>query len=167
MKPNEVAAKIRAQIESSGLSPEEYARAFSALTPEQIRKATGTPPSIEFMNAFTCCGTPVATCGFCGRTIFGSGRDMDEGEIETLRLSAKTDPDRYVEDSQSDSIAVGEINGVLLVWGCPCNKARKYEDFIWSHRLTILDYLKRRTASDLERAQQTADAIENLTSGVK
>jgi hypothetical protein len=124
-----------------------------------------TPPSEEFWSAFTSAGTPVATCGFCGRVTIGlGGRDLDHDEYLAYCEKIRTRPEEYREDSFNDSIGTGELAGRILVYGCPCNEARRYEDFLWSHRLQILDYIKRRTARERREAEHNALAVEALTS---
>lgn len=85
---------------------------------------------------------------------------MDEGEYEEYCAKVKTNPAKYREDPENDSIAVGEFGGCTVVWGCPCNGVRKYEDFIWSHRHVIIDYLKRRAKLDLAEAKSNAELME-------
>lgn len=119
------------------------------------------PPSDEFMRAFCGGGTPVQRCDFCGRTNFDyNGEFMEEGELEGLLRKRSQEPDHYF--GQDGGISFGELNGRTLVWGCPCNKTRPYEDFIWSHRLQITEYLKARIADRLRRAQSEADRVKDL-----
>jgi len=129
--------------------------------PKQKESNASIPPSAEFLSAFTCCGTSVATCGFCGRVRFAV-RDLDDEDYADLIDKANHEPDRYIQDPENDSIAVGELAGSILVWGCPCNAARRYEDFIWRHRLAIIDYLKRRSQKDLAQAAAEAAQIAEV-----
>lgn len=109
------------------------------------------------------CGTPAADCDLCGRSHLAAGSNScaEEDEIERFKASAAKYPDKFILDESNDSLSIGTFNGRQVVWGCCCNKLRPYEDFIWSHRHMIWEYLKLRAVENLEAAQSDA----NLTAG--
>ena len=107
-------------------------------------------------------GTITVECGFCGRTHFVSDGDYDEGELEGLREQAKASPGKFVERHECDYISCGELDGVTAVYGCPCDKAARYERFIWENRLMIAGYLKRRTAEEARKASRDAEAVAGI-----
>lgn len=113
-------------------------------------------PSEEFSRAVCNGGTPVHDCGFCGRTNFDlNGEFMDEGELDRILENQKAYPDKYF--GQDNGINIGNLGGKTYVWGCPCNKAWPYENFIWENRHTILTYLKARTEKNLRAAKMDAE----------
>ena len=125
------------------------------------RRETPLPPSELFMECVTDGGTPSAKCGFCGMTTIG--RPNDYGDVgPELYAKAESDPRRYRVDPLNDSVSVGELAGSIVVYGCPCNGARRYEDFIWSHRRMIARYLKERAAKELQEAQANAELAVSL-----
>lgn len=115
-----------------------------------------------FMDLVCNQGTPSATCQLCGRSHFasGSGSYNSDEEIQRWRESAEKEPDKWCEVSE-DGLAFGHINGIQVVYDCPCHKLRKYEDFIWSHRSLIINYIRQRTANELAEAQRMADEIRS------
>jgi hypothetical protein len=115
-------------------------------------------PSDEFSRAVCDGGSPVHDCGFCGRTNFDlNGEFMDDGELERLLEKQKASPDKYF--GQDNGISSGWIGGKAYVWGCPCNKARPYENFIWNNRHVIMTYLHAMTAKNLSDAKADAEAV--------
>jgi hypothetical protein len=106
-----------------------------------------------FMDLVCCGGTPSADCQFCGRLHFATGPGSCEAtdEIERLRALAKESPDRYCE-SDDDAIAIGVLDGMQVVWNCPCDTLLRYEQFIWDNRVLIAKYIKARTLAELESA---------------
>jgi hypothetical protein len=120
------------------------------------------PPSEKFWDSVIDSGSIVITCGFCDRTHFVSDGAYDEGELEELREKAEKYPDKYIENAMADSIRWGYIGGKQAVYECPCNEARKYEDFIWAHRHLIVKYLRGRTDAQLAEAKRDAKEIRKL-----
>lgn len=118
--------------------------------------------SNEFMDAVCDGGTPVSTCGFCGVVTFSNGCDMDEDELELLLEKMRNRPATYRQDGANDSIAVGQISGINVVYGCPCDGAYKYEQFIWEHREIIMRYLRARIAKEAANANRDAESIATL-----
>lgn len=108
-----------------------------------------------FWDALQGGGTLVTQCGRCGRTHFCPNTDLDweGGELEGLLAKAAEAPDKYVVDYDNHSVAVGEIDGVILPWGCPCHTAARYESFIWNERELIMKYLNKRITAEFEAAQ--------------
>lgn len=122
-------------------------------------------PSDLFQDVVCDSGAPSMDCQLCGRTHFctGEGTFEDEGEIENYRKRAAEDPEHYCEDEDNDGLSFGTIDGMQAVYGCPCNRLSKYEDFIWAHRELIVTYIKRRTARELEATQKMAGQLGELT----
>lgn len=123
-------------------------------------------PSEEFMSAVCNSGTAVCTCEFCGRIHFTPYSDLsyNDKEMEDLKKQSEENPDKYVL-SCDDAISWGWMEGKQIVWGCPCNAGKKYEDFIWKHRFVIADYLKYRIDSarkQLEIEKQNVDGLDQL-----
>ena len=129
------------------------------------------PPSKEFVDAIRHAGSLVITCEFCDRTYFctwGNG-DYEEGELEELREQAKKEPDKYIEVTDDDAASWGYIDGRQFVVGCPCNSARKYEDWILSHRYGIAAYFKNRAQRlkrDLEQEVGISEAVYELSESI-
>lgn len=100
-------------------------------------------------------------CEFCGRNYFDSEQAgcFEEGELEELQLMAKSEPDKYID---GDFTHWGDIDGKQVVVNCCCNALRKYEDFIWSHRHIIIDYLKDRIRENCQNAEADNESINQL-----
>ena len=111
---------------------------------EELKQTTGEPASEAFMRAVCNTGSICIDCEFCNRTHFVSYGDFDRGELDDLRSRALQSPDKYIEHGDCDYISWGYLEGKQIVWGCPCNRARLYERWIWNHRYTIASYLKSR-----------------------
>ena len=100
--------------------------------------------SKAFYNAIchssTCCDVDCA----CGRVHFvshiNSRGSYEEGEYEKLLERHKEHPDKYIKESEFDSISYGNVNGEQIVIDCPCKKDVKIEEWIWSHRAIISAY---------------------------
>ena len=103
-------------------------------------------------------GSPCAKCEHCGRVHF----THEDDDIESLREKAAKEPDKYLEDAMSDSLAWGYLDGKQYIWNCPCDSGARYEEFIWRHREMIAEYLKRRTQENLKRAQEDAKIAEAI-----
>ena len=101
------------------------------------------------------CAGCIRTCE-CGITYFDEYNvwDWEEGELEKLQQKAKDDPEHYI--GHNYSIGTIEIDGIEIVYGCTCNLARKYEDFILEHAGQIAEYLNKRAVMLREKA----DSIE-------
>lgn len=123
------------------------------------------PPSEMFVNAVCHGGTPAIDCQLCGRTHFAThdrGITWQPGELEDLRAKAKEKPDKYIEDSNSDSVFFGAIDGHQVVADCPCNRLRLYEDWIWKHRRVIAEYLRARVAAMRVQVEEEDDVVAGL-----
>lgn len=106
-------------------------------------------------------GTPAATCELCGREHFdANGEFMEEGELDDLLAKQKSKPEKYI--SHNGGIGFGHIDGKQVVWDCPCNRASRFEKFIWGHRQIIASYLKARAQKATEHAQQLAEMTKDL-----
>ena len=113
-------------------------------------------------------GTIVCECGGCGRTHFADTEraDFDEGELESLQKKAQENPGRVIGYCDVDMVSTADLDGITIVWECPCNRAGRYERFLWENRGWILEYLKKRisrevseTAANTAQLQAIADAL--------
>jgi len=94
-----------------------------------------------FMNSFSDKGgSCVLTC-VCGRTHFDTHNthDYDSGEYEKLVEKQAKNPDKYI--SSDGSVGYYIINGLSIVWGCPCERGLKYENFMREDRHKIAKFL--------------------------
>jgi hypothetical protein len=132
---------------------------------EELKNTTGNESaSDEFMQAICGHGALCSIlCEHCGRVHFvGNGYgDYEDGELEDLRANALKEPGKYIEHNDYDSIDWGYINGKQIVWGCPCNSARRFESWIWSHRYAIAKYLKLRAEAAALDAKFAAEVAED------
>ena len=116
-----------------------------------------------FQRVITSMGGPVHTCDGCGVTYFvvDDFIDYEDGEIASLRESAEKEPDKYREVDYS--IEHGWINGQSLVSWCECGHLKRIEDWIWSHRSIILEYLAGRVAEVRSEAIAEGEAVKRVT----
>lgn len=116
-----------------------------------------------FMDLVCDQGTPSADCELCGRTHFASGQGScyDVEEIERCQRAADKEPEKWCEHHE-DGISFGFIDGKQVVFDCPCNKLRRYEDFIWRHRDLIVSYLQRRGEAELKEAAGFVDSMKSM-----
>lgn len=119
-----------------------------------------------FADTFTDGGGLVRQCDFCGRTYFATWTETDydddeeggKSELKELRALAAEPKNKYVEWADVDAISGGLLDGKFFVYGCECNAVRVYEIFIWNHRYSIADYLKKRA----ENERAGAEMIERI-----
>lgn len=92
------------------------------------------------------------TCD-CGRECFDVANTYDwgEGELEGLKVRADKEPDKYVPLDYSCSGLT--VNGKTFVLGCPCNGARRYQDWIDQHDVKLARYLNARCRLLTEQAE--------------
>lgn len=131
---------------------------------EELKNTTGNEEASDsFMRAVCGHGALCSIlCEHCGRVHFvGDGHgDYEDGELEDLRASAQKEPGKYIEHNDYDTIDWGFIAGKQIVYGCPCNSARRYEQWIWSHRYIIAKYLRlmaEEAEIDAKLAREVAD----------
>jgi hypothetical protein len=124
--------------------------------PEMVREA----PSEAFIGAVVHSGSMVINCEFCGRVHFGNGLGMDGGELQALLTKAKAQPEKYHQHADVDMVSWGSIDGKQFVADCPCNGARRLEDFIWQHRRLIASYLAARSRAQLDAAKRDKEIAE-------
>jgi len=117
--------------------------------------------SDEFVRAFMQSGSLSINCQFCDRTHFATASPnyFEDGELADLRSRAEAEPDKYIEDSCSDSILWCFLSGKQYVFGCPCGKAKDYEEFIWSHRFAIAEYFIQRAKMEKEEADHQHEKL--------
>lgn len=97
----------------------------------------------------------IRTCD-CGRTHYDveNDCDYDDGELEQLEEETETAPaGLYVP--RSGSVGTLNIDGKTVI-GCPCGRAKRYEDFIIDNQAGIAEYLNRRA----EMLREEADSVE-------
>jgi hypothetical protein len=103
-----------------------------------------TPPSDDFEDSFSSHMSGCRRECACGRVHFDwiNSYDWDEGEFESLQKLADERPEEYF--GHEWSIGTMLIDGQEWVMGCPCNRGRKYEDWIIANEVSIVNYLKKR-----------------------
>jgi hypothetical protein len=91
---------------------------------------------------------------FCGREYFNpdGGWDWGEGELENLRALAEENPAKYFEVDYT--VGTMYIDGKTIIYGCSCDIARRYEQFIINHDEQIAQYLNERAAMLHEKADK-------------
>jgi len=115
-----------------------------------------------FMECVCHAGTIVATCDLCGRTYYNymDAGCFEEGELENLEKKSEEEPDKYI--GVDHTVGMGRIDGKQVIWDCKCEKAKRYEKWIWDHRRIIAEYLKRRTAEEFEEAKKEVKLTEGF-----
>jgi hypothetical protein len=124
------------------------------------------PRAGRLLEDMVCCaGTPVADCGLCGRVHYAGGVNAcyDLGELENLDEKAAKDPEKYCRHDIDDSISIGELGGMTIVWGCPCNRIEKYERFMWENRVLILEYIKAKATALQAEANKSLEMIQEIS----
>ena len=130
-------------------------------------------PSEMFINAMQGfgVGSDEIECGWCGRYHMAPDNDYDERDDmdrqqykEYCEEQKKNNPDGVVLHYDCDSISAQEFNGIMFVWGCPCNGLTRYERFIWAERDTIRNYLKVRIEQEHQWAEQ--ELTKNKLAGI-
>lgn len=119
-----------------------------------------TDQQSRLVRAFCHSGTSCVCDCDCGRVHFVSADghgDYEEGELEALQAKAKREPDKYIEESQFDTIDILHIGGVSLVPDCPCDRAIRYAKFLDDHAEDVAAYVtalltERRKAAEREEA---------------
>lgn len=99
------------------------------------------------------CGGCVRMC-MCGITHFDTYNDNDweEGELEDLMVKEANDPAIFMGHDRA--IGTMEVDGKDIVYGCTCDSARRYENFITQHAGQIATYLNGRAALMREKANE-------------
>ena len=131
-----------------------------------MAKENPRPPSSEFMDVLINSGSPVRDCDFCERTHFVDpqpGIDWEEGEYEDLMEKHHENPDKYIHHGNATDVHWGTLNGQQYVDGCPCNSARAYEDFIWSHRHLIAGYIQKRVETERKAMQEDSELAQKIS----
>lgn len=119
-------------------------------------------PSDFFTNQLMGGGSAHLTCQcgkehYCPDTMF---RDEWESDLlpswsEHCKQAKLENPDNVMLHYGYDSVTYNEIDGKGFVYGCTCyNKGlAKYENWIWSNRDIIRNYLKARVEYEYKLAQ--------------
>ena len=99
-------------------------------------------------------GGQIRVCA-CGITYFSldEPQNWEEGELEELKEKEKISPDKYV--SFDGTVWTLNVGGEEIVWGCSCDTASKYEQFLTTDGPRIAEYLNKRA----EALRQHADSI--------
>lgn len=127
-------------------------------------------PSKMFVKSLKGGGASSIYCS-CGRMHYAPSNlyDSDDEDDYTGMLNSaledqKKDPDGVVINYEDDFIFAKDIDGRTFVVDCPCNGLRKYEDFIWSNRDAIREYLKVRIEQEARWAEQ--EVLKNKLAGI-
>lgn len=105
-----------------------------------------------FAEAFSShCGGYMRECA-CGRVYYNTngGWDVTEEELDEVEERCTKEPEKYFD--LDCTVTTMEIGGESIVYGCCCNKARRYERFLINHAEQIVDYLRKRAALLREKA---------------
>jgi hypothetical protein len=116
----------------------------------------------EFWDCLPSCGGQLIADCTCGRTHFAatSQGDYAEGELERLIEDEKANPEKVIGHSNVDMVSTTDLDGITIVWECQCNRAGRYERFVWENRSWILEYLKKRITRE---AAKNAEQLRNLS----
>lgn len=97
-------------------------------------------------------------CGILHLCPDNSNYDFDDepGSWKTYcEEEHKNHPKKVALSYGYDSVSFKEIDGKQYVYDCKCwNTLTRYENWIWSNRQLIRDYLKLRVDRELELAEQ-------------
>lgn len=120
-------------------------------------------PSSEFITAFCDTGSTGVDCEACGRFHFTDQEkhagEYEEKDWQELLEKAERNPDKYFYHGAwgDDYISWGYLDGIQIVANCPCNRARRYENWIWGHRYLISTYFKSMAKKWIDDAKAVAD----------
>lgn len=92
---------------------------------------------LAFSHRSCCCAIDCK----CGRTFFVSCKghgDYNEGELAGYIEKANKQPDKYIDSSVFDRIAVDVFGYVIQ---CPCGGSQRYIAFLEANRTEIIEYL--------------------------
>jgi hypothetical protein len=127
-------------------------------------KDSDIKPSDMFINAMSECGmgSGELTCGWCNRlhlcpdSNYSSDSGEDEGDARRKYCEDeyKANPDNVVLHYDCDGVSGRYMNDVFFVMDCPCNGLHRYEQFIWTHKDTIRNYLKVRIEQEHRWAEE-------------
>lgn len=112
--------------------------------------------SRRFFQAFsTRITSPSDSCA-CGKFHFDIANihEWGAGELEDLKAKAEADPEHYM--AHDYAIQRVDILGQLVVYGCDCGIAQKYEHFIKGCSEEIAKYLRDWRAEELRHAEAIA-----------
>jgi len=80
---------------------------------------------------------------------------------------AKKEPDKYIENTEYDGIDWGYVGGRQVVYGCPCNRASEYEQFIWNNWHVIERYLSSMAKKKKKEADEESKLAESVETSVE
>ncbi len=95
----------------------------------------------SFVHSSTMCQIECA----CKRVHFTSARghgDYSDGELEQLQALAIAEPDKYLEDSEYDSIDYMHDGSDQVVIHCPCGRAERIAKWLEAHAEDVASYLR-------------------------
>jgi len=141
---------------------------------KKVYRKDDDKPSDMFLDAMSemGVGSDEIECTFCGRMHYAPNAewhlaDDDEGLSwrEHCENEYKANPEGVILHYDCDGISGREMNGFMFVLCCPCNGLQRYEKFIWAHKDTIRNYLKRRIEYEYQIAQQqlTLNKLAGIT----
>jgi len=131
---------------------------------ERFPQFSSEKPSEELYLAFCHSASIAIDCDMCGRTHFVSGNeaDYDEGEYQKLLENKTTNPDKYIEHNDVDSIRWFRLGDDQIVFDCPCGFAAYFENIMINYRNSIIKYLKAKSDANLANAKDFAKKITEL-----
>lgn len=126
--------------------------------------------SEEFWDSLIFGNSTDIECELCGRVHYSTELEKisEEGEFEGFEKKRKENPDKYI--LYSENIHWGYIGNKVAVYNCPCNNAKKYENFILNNRQLISEYLTKvsqKRLNDAQRDVQIAKTIETAVNTLK
>jgi len=110
--------------------------------------------SEEFYDAFSAgWGSNWVTCA-CGRSYMTThiNNIAEEEDYLFFEQMCKEKPDMYI-DTYNQGVSMINL-GQDYVDGCACGNVYRYEQWIWTHRDSIMKYIKARSAKEVVKVQE-------------
>ncbi len=129
-------------------------------------------PSRMFLSTLNGCGSHNIYCD-CGRDhycpdsdslSYEDGDDFREQYLADILARQVKNPEGIVIHYDVDCVTSKEFDNKVFVEECPCNGLRRYEDWIWSNRDILRDYLKVRVEQEHRWAEQ--ELLKNKLAGI-
>lgn len=98
-------------------------------------------------------GSPAIECA-CGRLVFSDSRDYEPGELDSYKAAMEKRPERHVYLQGDDGVSGIELGGRTVVHGCKCNLLGTFEKLVWAERRRVVQYLRRRTLTEIEKLKE-------------
>ena len=136
-----------------------------AASDRQLPLYSAEPASELFLDTIPATGTTVVEC-HCGRVHFATCDSfLSEEQEADLCAKSDADPGRYIERNGDASVYLIDGMGFAYIHGCPCNYARKYEEFLITYRPLIVDFYRALTKRALQQAGDDAKRLELMERG--